>query len=135
VFPWLEATLRAVATESMLSRVNQALILAVCERLDVALPIQRDADLLARDSLPAFNPSERLAALTEAAGGQRYLSGPAARAYLDPTPFARRGIAIDWMDYDGYPDYPQLWGAFEPAVSIVDLILNTGPAAARYIRR
>lgn len=134
-FPWLEATLRGVAAEPMLTRVNEALIQALCGRLDLSLPIQRDAELLPRDALPAFDPSERLAALTEAAGGQRYLSGPAARAYLDPAPFERRGIAVEWMDYGGYPDYPQLWGTFEPAVSVIDLILNTGPAAARYLGR
>ncbi len=39
------------------------------------------------------------------------------------------------MDYSGYPDYPQLWGAFEPAVSIVDLLLNVGEDAQRYLDR
>ena len=33
------------------------------------------------------------------------------------------------MDYSRYPEYPQLWGPFAPAVSIVDLLLNTGADA------
>lgn len=69
------------------------------------------------------------AALAEAAGATRYLTGPAARAYMDEAPFARRGIGLDWMAYPDYPAYPQLWGGFEPAVSIIDLLLNTGDAA------
>lgn len=135
VFPWLEAELRAVAAEPLLSRMNEALIRAFCARLGLALPITRDADWLPRAALPGLDPSERLAALTAAAGGTRYLSGPAAAAYLDPEPFAQRGIEVAWMDYSGYPEYPQLWGEFEPAVSVVDLLLNLGDDARNYLGR
>ncbi len=39
------------------------------------------------------------------------------------------------MDYTGYQAYPQVHGdPFEPAVSIVDVLFNTGPAAAQYVR-
>jgi hypothetical protein len=37
------------------------------------------------------------------------------------------------MSYESYPEYPQLWGEFEPRVSIVDLLLNTGTEAPRYL--
>lgn len=67
--------------------------------------------------------------LCRRAGATTYLSGPAARAYLDEGMFRDAGIAVRWMDYSGYPDYPQLWGPFIPDVSVVDLILNTGPHA------
>ena len=33
------------------------------------------------------------------------------------------------------PPYPQLWGAFEPNVSIIDLLLNTGAEAPRFLRK
>ena len=33
------------------------------------------------------------------------------------------------MNYDGYPEYPQLHGGFEHAVSVLDLLFNTGPDA------
>ena len=39
------------------------------------------------------------------------------------------------MDYSGYPEYPQLHGAFEPAVSALDLLFNMGDDAARFIRK
>lgn len=134
-FPWLQAQLRAVAAEPLLTRVNEALIRALCLRLGIGLPIMRDGDLLPRAELPGLDPSERLAALAAAMGATRYVSGPAAQVYLDPAPFARRGIDVAWMDYSGYPDYPQLWGAFEPAVSVVDLLFNLGDDAPRYLGR
>ena len=39
------------------------------------------------------------------------------------------------MNYDGYPEYKQLHGDFEHAVSVLDLLFNTGPNALRYLRR
>ncbi len=135
VFPWLEREILAVGQEELLSRVNESLIRALCARLGLTLPITRDGDLLPRSDLPEMESSERLAALTHAMGGTRYISGPAAKAYLDPEPFTRRGIEVAWMDYSGYPAYPQLWGDFEPAVSVVDLLLNVGDAASGLIGR
>ena len=63
------------------------------------------------------------------------MSGPAARSYLDETVFQRRGIAVEWFDYSGLAPYPQLWGAFEPQVSVLDLMFNTGTDAPRHLRR
>jgi hypothetical protein len=37
------------------------------------------------------------------------------------------------MDYQGYPEYPQLHGGFEHAVTALDLLFNTGPDAPRYL--
>lgn len=134
-FPWLEAELRAIAEEPLLTRVNEALIRAICGRLGIATSILRDGDLLPRGSLPAMDPTERLAALAEASGATAYLSGPAAKAYMTSEPFDRRGIEIRWMEYADYPEYPQLWGAFEPRVSVVDLLLNAGDDAPCYLGR
>lgn len=135
VLPWLQAEMGAAAGEPLLTRANEMLIRAFCTRLGLPLPIMRDVDVVPRDILAGLTPSERLAVLAEAAGGDRYLSGPAAQAYLDPEPFVRRNIEVAWMDYGGYLEYPQLWGAFEPAVSVVDLMLNMGEDAARYLGR
>ena len=38
------------------------------------------------------------------------------------------------MDYSGYPEYPQLHPPFEHAVTVLDLIFNTGPDAPRYMK-
>lgn len=43
-------------------------------------------------------------------------------------------IRVTWFDYDGYRDYKQLWGGFEPAVSILDLLFNVGAEAPDYLR-
>jgi hypothetical protein len=77
--------------------------------------------------------TERLLEIVRAAGADCYLSGPSAKAYFDEAIFAAAGIAVEWMSYEGYPEYPQLHGRFEPAVSVLDLLFNVGPDARRYI--
>lgn len=78
--------------------------------------------------------TERLADLCRQAGGTEYVSGPAARDYIQPQVFADLGISLTWFDYAGYPEYPQLWGEFAHGVSIVDLLFNCGRESPRYMR-
>jgi hypothetical protein len=37
------------------------------------------------------------------------------------------------MDYSGYPEYDQLFPPFVHEVTVLDLILNVGPDAPRYM--
>jgi hypothetical protein len=37
------------------------------------------------------------------------------------------------MDYTGYPEYPQSHPPFAHGVSIVDLLMHTGPQARDYL--
>lgn len=76
--------------------------------------------------------TDRLIHLLTAVGATHYISGPAARAYLDEPKFEEAGITIEYMRYD-YPEYEQLYPPFESSVSILDLLFMKGPDAAQYI--
>jgi WbqC-like protein family len=78
--------------------------------------------------------TERLVDLCRQTGAQRYLSGPSARTYLDEAMFEREGIEVVYADYSAYPEYPQLFPPFDHHVSILDLLLNVGPEAPRYMK-
>lgn len=69
--------------------------------------------------------SGRLLALCRHFGATRYLSGSAARDYLDVPLFERHGVAVEWQDYR-HPTYPQQHGEFVPYLSAIDLLLNCG---------
>lgn len=69
--------------------------------------------------------SGRLVALSRHFGATRYLSGAAARDYLDVAQFEAEGIAVAWQDYQ-HPAYPQQHGPFVPYLSALDLLLNCG---------
>jgi len=77
--------------------------------------------------------SAKLLSLLQSAGADAYITGPAARNYLDEVAFARAGIRVLWKDYSSYPPYRQLYAPFTHTVSIFDLLFNTGEAAPYYI--
>jgi hypothetical protein len=135
VAPWLFNLLENAAAETHLTKVNERLIKTICERLEIKAPISRCGDILDRNSLVTMDPTERLLKLCLALGATKYLSGPAAKSYLDVQAFESHGIEVGWMDYSGYKEYPQLWGDFDPSLSVVDLLLNTGPEAKSFLER
>jgi hypothetical protein len=111
-----------------LSKVNAIFLRGIAGLLGLGTRIVSDADY------PATGvKTERLLAIVRAAGADRYLSGPSARDYLDESMFEAAGVAVEWMNYENYPEYPQLHGGFEHAVSTLDLLFNTGPEAPRYL--
>ncbi|WBA41980.1 WbqC family protein [Hymenobacter canadensis] len=114
--------------ETRLSVINQRFIRAIQGWLGSETRLHSAADFTVDGDRTA-----RLVQLVQAVGGTEYVSGPAASAYLDADQFARAGIDLTWMSYEGYPEYPQLHGPFEHRVSVLDLLLNTGPEAARYM--
>ncbi len=73
--------------------------------------------------------SPRCSRICGQAAATEYLSGPSARAYLDESLFEEAGIDVIWMEYDGYPEYDQLYPPFEHQVTVLDLIFHTGPQA------
>lgn len=76
---------------------------------------------------------EKLLDLLSKVEADRYVSGPAAKGYIDPARFADAGIELVWKDYSVYPEYPQRYPLFEHGVSILDLLFNVGPEAPWYI--
>jgi len=117
------------AENSNLSQLNRTLIEWVCEQLGIATKISNSWDYTLIDG-----KTERLADLCLQAGGTEYISGPAAKDYVEETVFSSHGIKLTWFDYTGYPEYPQLWGEFEQGVSILDLLFNCGKKASHYMK-
>jgi hypothetical protein len=76
---------------------------------------------------------ERVLEILAKVSADVYVSGPAAKAYLEPDRFMSAGIDLVWKSYAGYPEYPQLHPPFAHDVTILDLLFHTGPDAARYI--
>ncbi len=74
-----------------------------------------------------LNKEGRYIPLLKEVGCTTYLSGPSAKSYLTEESMAEHGIKLEWMNYEGYPEYHQLYPPFEHGVSILDLIFNEGP--------
>ena len=114
---------------SLLSQVNFKFIHSICELLVIPTKISWSMDYELKDG-----KTERLVGLCLSAGATHYLSGPAAKDYIVDSQFKEAGISLEYIDYSGYPEYPQLHGTFEHGVSILDLLFNTGPDALKYMK-
>ncbi len=112
-----------------LSEVNRSFLATVCALLGITTEFVDSRDLALEG-----DRNERLIDACRKLGGTTYLSGPAAGSYLDVQRFRDNGIAVEWMDYAGYPEHPQLFPPFTHAVSILDLLFNTGPDAHTYMK-
>ena len=64
-----------------------------------------------------------------------YLSGPAARSYLEAGTFERKGIALRYISY-GYEEYPRSGFSPRTDLSVLDALFWIGPSATlELIRR
>jgi hypothetical protein len=119
----------ASSGEELLSEVNRRFLELICDKLGIATKLSWSTEYPTTG-----DRTERLVNLCRLAGATEYLSGPAARAYIDDALFEAAGITLMYMDYAGYPEYPQLHGPFEHGVSAIDLLFNTGPEAPRFMK-
>ncbi len=116
--------------EKYLSDINHRFILAINEILDIKTKISWSMGY----DLSIKGNTEKLIHLHKQAGANTYLSGPSAKEYLDLHLFEDEGITVEWMDYNGYPNYKQLYPPFEHMVSVIDLIFNIGENAKNYMK-
>ena len=107
------------ADETGLSAVNQAFTKSMCERLEIKTKFVNSTDLPRTEG-----KTEKLVSLCQAVGADTYISGPAAKSYLDTDMFAQAGIDLVWKTYPDYPHYPQQDGEYRPGVSIVDTLFQ-----------
>ena len=78
--------------------------------------------------------TERLIAICEKLGATEYLTGDAARDYLDEEQFDKIGVKVRWHGYQ-HPVYPQRGGDFVSHLSIVDLLFQVGPDSLKTLQR
>jgi hypothetical protein len=121
---WYDST-----TEVFLSQVNYQLLSRIHEFLCIDTKLSWSMDYQAQEG-----QNERLISICQQAGAERYVSGPAARDYIDENLFKAAGIELVFMDYSGYRAYEQVLPPFEHGVSIVDLIACVGNDARSYLK-
>lgn len=121
--------LKEVLHLEFLSQINCNLIQIINKILGIHTPISWSSQYDSHG-----HKSDRLLEICQKAGATHYLSGPAAKCYLDENLFKENNITVLWMDYSGYSEYTQLYPPFEHGVSIVDLIFNEGPNSKMHMK-
>ncbi len=118
VFPQIEGWLSK--DWEYLWELNLAGLYLFCDMLGLTREIRQSSELGIRGE-----KSERLVRICRALGADSYLTGDAAKSYVDETAFAAVGIRLEYHGYR-HPTYTQLHGEFLSHLSIVDLLMNHG---------
>lgn len=115
--------------ENNISQINYNFMLKINELLGIQTPIRFSSDFELKG-----DKTERLVNICIQTGATLYLSGPAAKDYLKEELFRSNNIKIEWMNYNNYPVYNQLFPPFVHEVSIFDLLFNEGPDSKKYLK-
>jgi hypothetical protein len=113
-----------------LAPLNIFVVKKLSEILGIATP------LYVVSELPSFpeDPDERLIAIVQYFGADGYLAGSGGRDYMQLDRYRQKGIKVLFQEYL-HPVYEQRFGAFEPFMSVLDLLFNHGPDSLKILRR
>ncbi len=121
-FPYLFPQLQTILEKKhqFLLDLNMDLIMLFREWLKIETPLEYSSRLGV-----GGRGSERILEICKGVGADRYLTGDAAKDYLEVDRFREAGIEVIYHGYC-HPVYKQLHGEFIPYMSVLDLIMNYG---------
>lgn len=93
-------------------------------RLNAVLGLNRKI-IFASDLNIKTDKTGRLINICQMLNASKYLTGDAAKEYIDAGEFIKHNIQLEFHNYS-HPTYKQLYGEFIPYLSIIDLIFNHG---------
>jgi hypothetical protein len=113
----------------IISELNIVVVRKLVEILGIETPLYVASDL------PDFpeDPDERLIAMTKHFKADTYLAGAGGKDYMDLDKYSSAGVNVKFQDF-AHPIYQQLFGEFQPYMSVVDLLFNHGTESLGIIR-
>jgi hypothetical protein len=128
-FSFLIDEIFANVDQKSLSQFNIRVTKLICEVLGINADFYDSSNILSTGS-----SDDKLISICEALNADVYLSGPAAKVYIEESKFHSSNIKLEYITYS-YQRYSQLFGSFDHYVSVLDLIFNCGPDSRELIRK
>lgn len=111
-----------------LSNLNIYITKKISEIIGIEKSFVNSTDLNTRGT-----KDDKVIEICKKLGATHYLSGPAAKDYINNEKFKKNHIGLSYINYNYYPEYKQLYGNFNHYVSVLDVLFNCGSHAADYI--
>jgi hypothetical protein len=102
------------------------------KQLGTALGLNHKSYVRASDFTLSEDPTNRLVDICKAIGADTYLAGQDGIKYMNMDNFRQVGIQMIFQDFQ-HPLYPQIFGAFQSHMSVVDLLFNCGAKSLEII--
>ena len=114
---------------TMIADLNIFVVQKLVEILGITTP------LYIASALGGFpeDPDERLIAIAKHFNADTYLAGSGGHDYMQLDLYKQAGVNVLFQDYR-HPVYNQLFGSFEPYLSVIDLIYNHGTESLNILR-
>jgi WbqC-like protein family len=107
--------------------VNLSLIESFADYIGISSKRVRLSELLSEFG----QKNELIAEICKALGADAYLSGMGGgQDYTEAGELASAGVELRFDEFSP-PEYPQLWGSFEPGLSTLDVLFNCGADGCR----
>ncbi len=103
-----------------IAAMNCKIIQFIAEKLEFQTKFIKASELNIQTS-----KEEKILNICTALEGNIYYSGTGAKAYQKKEHFTGQGIELRYSVFNPF-EYPQLWGEFQPNVSIIDYLMNCG---------
>jgi hypothetical protein len=113
-----------------LQELNEAGIFYLKEKLGIKTGVIRASSLGLDTSL---HSTDLVVDIVKKAGGDIYISGTGGDNYQDVSKFEKAHIAIEYARFQPV-EYSQRWNGFEPYMSAIDLLFNTGKEGLNMIK-
>ena len=113
-----------LADHELLIDLNLHIIRNISEALGINVKMIRSSEF----SYEGEEKNEKLISICKSIGSDTYLVGSGGRGYTDEKMFSDAGIKLLWHDYN-HPTYKQQFEEFQPQMSTVDLLFNSGMEA------
>lgn len=113
-----------------LSDVNYYFLTNLCSLLGINTKFRWSSEFLLEE-----DRTIRLISICKQCNAETYVSGPAAKSYMDEPLFTEEGIKLEYFDYNNYVEYNQITKPFNHYVSIIDLLFNTGTSANEFLNK
>lgn len=129
ISPFFES-LYLQSNELNLSKINYGFIAQILSILNIPTVLNWSREFPDAPS----GKTERLVHICKSLNATEYISGMAAKDYLEVELFEKEQIKVVWADYSGYQPYRQLYTPFEHGVSILDLLFNEGIQSSHFLK-
>lgn len=117
------------SNDKFLSEVNYKFIKTINKILGIKTKLRWSSEF----SKILDGQNERLLEICKKCDVNVYLTGPSGKNYLNEKIFNDNNIKIEWMNYNNYPNYNQLFKPNDYNVSVLDLIFNEGDQATNFM--
>jgi hypothetical protein len=112
-----------------LTDVNEFFLKEISKFLEISTSFRRSEEFELCD-----DRTQKMVNICTEIGASKYYTGPNAKKYIEEHKFFDNGVELNYFDYSGYKEYPQLYGNFEHGVSIIDMILNIGLETKNFLK-